>query len=144
MSALPAPIRVALIGLGYWGPNYARVLNDLPGVQLALVCDRDQGRVAHIRERYAGVNTCHDADEAFARTDVDAVVIATPASTHPALVRSALQQGKHVLVEKPMALDVNACDALCDLADASGRILMVGYTFLYNAAVRKMKECMAP
>ena len=75
---------------------------------------------------------------------VDAVVIATPASTHRELVQASLESGHHVLVEKPMALDVAGCDALCDLAAASGRVLMVGYTFLYNAGVRKMKECMAP
>lgn len=145
MSALVrSPVRIALIGFGYWGPNYARVLHELPGVQLVLVCDRDSGRVAQVRERYAGVDTCSQPDDVFGRADVDAVVIATPASTHQDLVRSALESGRHVLVEKPMALEVSGSDALCDLAEAAGRILMVGYTFLYNAAVRKMKECMAP
>src|SRR5580765_2983606 len=118
MSALVrSPVRIALIGFGYWGPNYARVLHELPGVQLVLVCDRDSGRMAQVRERYAGVETCSQADDVFGRADVDAVVIATPASTHQALVRSALESGRHVLVEKPMALEVSGCDALCDLAE---------------------------
>ncbi len=139
-----SPVRIALIGFGYWGPNYARVLNELPGAQLVLVCDKDGGRLAHVRDRYPGVSICADVDEALKRSDVDAVVIATPATTHQQLTRRALESGRHVLVEKPMALDVAGCDALCELADRSGRTLMVGYTFLYNAAIRKMKECMAP
>ena len=75
---------------------------------------------------------------------MDAVVIATPASTHEAIVRTALAAGRDVLVEKPMALTGAGCDALCNLAESAGRLLMVGYTFLYNAGVRKMKEVMAP
>jgi predicted dehydrogenase len=80
--------------------------------------------------------------ELLVRDDVDAVVIATPASTHPDLVKQALESGRHVLVEKPMALDVEAAEALCRLATSADRVLMVGYTFLYNAGIRKMKECM--
>jgi predicted dehydrogenase len=137
------PVRVALIGFGYWGPNYARVLNELPGVGLSAICDRDAERLVKVRQRYPSVATCTSLDEVFGRADLDAVVIATPAATHQALVEAALQSGRHVLVEKPMALEAAACDALFDLANAAGRVLMVGYTFLYNAGVRKMKECMA-
>jgi len=137
-----APLRLALIGFGYWGPNYARVLNDLPGVKLSVVCDRSAERLAHVRARYPAMETCDDVASVLAGSRVDAVVIATPASTHRSLVQAALESGHHVLVEKPMALDVAGCDTLCDLAAASGRVLMVGYTFLYNAGVRKMKECM--
>jgi predicted dehydrogenase len=136
-------LNVALIGFGYWGPNYARVLNELSGVRVTVVCDRDADRLAQVRQRYPGVVTCTEMDEVLARTDVDAVVIATPASTHQALVGAALQSGRHVLVEKPMSLDVAGGDALCALAADAGRVLMVGYTFLYNPGVRKMKVCMA-
>ena len=138
------PLRVALVGFGYWGPNYARVLNDLPGVELTVVCDRSAERLAHVRARYPGdYDLRRPSPDVLAGDRVDAVVIATPASTHQQLVQAALESGHHVLVEKPMALDVAGCDELCDLAAASGRVLMVGYTFLYNAGVRKMKECMA-
>jgi predicted dehydrogenase len=133
-------VRLALVGFGYWGPNYARVLNDLPDADLTVVCDRSLDRLTLVRDRYRTVETCADVDAVFARDDVDAVVIATPASTHAPLVRAALERRKHVLVEKPMALDAESCAALCELADAIGRVLMVGYTFLYNAGVRKMKE----
>ncbi len=137
-------VRLALLGFGYWGPNYARVLNDLPGAELTVVCDRSPERLALVRERYHAVATCDRVEDLFARDDIEAVVIATPASTHEALVRSVLERGWHVLAEKPMALDAGGCAALCDLAESAARVLMVGYTFLYNAGVRKMKEHMAP
>jgi len=137
-------VRLALIGFGYWGPNYARVLNDLPDAELTVVCDQRPDRLSLVRLRYRAVATCEHLDDLFKRDDVDAVVIATPASTHAELVRAALQHGWHVLVEKPMALEAGACAMLCDLAEATGRVLMVGYTFLYNAGVHKMKECMEP
>jgi len=138
------PVRIALIGFGYWGPNYARVLNELPGAELSVVCDRSPERLTLVRDRYRAVQTCGRIEDVVARDDIDAVVIATPASTHAALVRVALEHGRHVLVEKPMALDVAACEALCELASSANRVLMVGYTFLYNAGVRKMKEYMGP
>jgi predicted dehydrogenase len=137
-------VRFALIGFGYWGPNYARVLSELPGAELTVICDQRPDRLALVRDRHPSVATCERAADLFARDDVDAVVIATPASTHEALVRLALDRGRHVLVEKPMALDFAGGQALCDLADSAGRVLMIGYTFLYNAGVRKMKDMMAP
>jgi predicted dehydrogenase len=138
------PVRLALIGFGYWGPNYARVLSELPGAELTAICDQRPDRLAIVGQRYRAVAACASLDELFARSDVDAVVIATPASTHEALVRASLAAGRDVLVEKPMALHAAGCESLCDQADAAGRLLMVGYTFLYNAGVRKMKECVAP
>ena len=137
-------VRLALIGFGYWGPNYARVLSELPGAELTVICDQRPDRLSLVRDRYRVVATCERLDDLFARDDVDAVVIATPASTHEELVRASLNHGRHVLVEKPMALDAAGGQALCDLADSAGRLLMVGYTFLYNAGVRKMKDMMAP
>jgi predicted dehydrogenase len=137
-------VRLALIGFGYWGPNYARVLSELPGAELTVICDQRADRLSLVQQRYRNVATCERIEDLFARDDVDAVVIATPASTHETLVRAALTAGRHVLVEKPMALDGPGCESLCDLAEARGRLLMVGYTFLYNGGVRKMKEVMAP
>jgi len=138
------PIRLALIGFGYWGPNYARVINELPNAALTVVCDANQERLALVHERYHATAGCTRLDDLWDRDDVDAVVVATPASTHEAIVRAALENGRHVLVEKPMALTVCGGDALCRLAASVQRLLMVGYTFLYNAGVRKMKEYIAP
>jgi predicted dehydrogenase len=137
-------VRIALVGFGYWGPNYARVLNELPGAQLTVICDQSPERLSLVRQRYPTIETCGHLDDLLARDDVDGVVIATPASTHEASVRATLDSGRHVLVEKPMTVRAGACEPLCDLAAAAGRVLMVGYTFLYNAGVRKMKEMMAP
>ena len=137
-------MRLALIGFGYWGPNYARVLHDLPGVELTAVCDRRADRLALVHERYPAVEALPSVAEVLARPDIEAVVVATPASTHSDIVRVALESGRHVLVEKPMSLDGATCDNLAALADSMQCVLMVGYTFLYNAGVRKMKECMAP
>jgi predicted dehydrogenase len=137
-------VRLALVGFGYWGPNYARVLSDLRDAELTAICDQRPDRLELVRERYPAVAACATVDELFARDEVDAVVIATPASTHEALVRASLLHGRHVLVEKPMALNTAGAESLCDLAESAGRQLMVGYTFLYNAGVRKMKEVMAP
>ena len=141
---MTTPLRTALIGFGYWGPNYARVLNELPDTVLAAVCDANDDRLAVVRRRYRLTATCTRLADLWSRDDVDAVVIATPASTHEALVRDALEHDRHVLVEKPMALTVGAAEALCRLAASTRRVLMVGYTFLYNGGVRKMKEYMAP
>jgi predicted dehydrogenase len=144
LDQLLPPVRLALIGFGYWGPNYARVLSELPGAELTAICDQRPDRLEVVRQRHRAVAACASLDQLFARNDVDAVVIATQAATHEALVRWALDSGRHVLVEKPMSLSAEGCVELCDRADAAGRLLMVGYTFLYNAGVRKMKEMMLP
>jgi predicted dehydrogenase len=144
LDQLLPPVRLALIGFGYWGPNYARVLSELPGAELTAICDQRLDRLEVVRQRHRAVAACASLDQLFARNDVDAVVIATQAATHEALVRWALDSGRHVLVEKPMSLSAEGCVELCDRADAAGRLLMVGYTFLYNAGVRKMKEMMLP
>jgi predicted dehydrogenase len=138
------PIRLALIGFGYWGPNYARVLNELPNASLTVVCDSNEERLALVGQRYRVIATCTRVDDLWRRDDVDAVVVATPASTHEAIVRAALENKRHVLVEKPMALTVCGGEDLCRVAASVQRLLMVGYTFLYNAGVRKMKEYIAP
>lgn len=138
------PVRVALIGFGYWGPNYARVLHDLPGASLTVVCDPSAERLALARARYRSIDTCRDPADVFRRDDVDAVVIATPASLHRPLVMQALAAGRHALVEKPMALDVAGAEAVARAAADARRVLMVGYTFLYNSGIRAMKACMDP
>src|SRR5437773_9868724 len=119
---LPDPVRLALVGFGYWGPNYARVLSDLPAAELVLICEANTERVRLARDRYRSIAVCADAAAVFARDDLDAVVIATPASTHAALGRAALERGFHVLVEKPMALDPPAAESPCALAESTNRV----------------------
>jgi predicted dehydrogenase len=133
-------LRIGLIGLGYWGPNYARVVTELPEAELLMVCDADPEALELMRERGAPARLTSDADEVFAADDVDAVIVATPTITHHALALRALENGKHVLCEKPLASTVAECDALIDAAESADRILFTGHTFLFNPAVRRMQE----
>ncbi len=134
-------IRVACIGLGYWGPNLLRVLVQLPGVEVAVVCDRERSRAASVAQQLTrGTAVVDDVQAVWSNSQVDAVVIATPTPTHFELVRAALAAGKHVFVEKPLATAVAECDELIALAAAQQRVLMVGHVFEYNAAVLKVKE----
>ena len=137
-----AVIRVGLVGYGRWGPNYARAFSELPQSTLVAICELVPERLQQALSRYPQVHDCTDVGEILRRTDVDAVIISTPASTHFQLVQAALEAGRHVLVEKPLALTVDHCERLCELAEQTGHVLMVGHTFLYNAGIRKMKECM--
>lgn len=133
-------MRFGLIGLGYWGHNYVRLLQSDSEAQLAVVCDRSEAML-HLGRAAAGASrTTTDPDDVFAADDVDAIIVATPASTHYGLVRGALEGGKHVLCEKPLALDVESCRALVALAEHFGRTLFVGHTFIYNAAIREARR----
>ncbi len=138
---MPSKVRVGLIGYGYWGPNYARVFSELPEGSLAAICEQSAERLQKALARHPRIRGLADARELFRQNDVDAVVISTPASTHYDLAREALEKGRHVLVEKPLALTVEHCSRLCELAEQTRRTLMVAHTFLYNPGIRKMKEC---
>src|SRR5215218_6040472 len=132
--------RVALLGHGYWGPNLARNLHLRLGRGWVACVDPDPGRRAEVAHRYPWVRVLADPAEAMADPEVDAVVVATPARTHAALVQEALAAGKHVLVEKPLALSTVEAVALAEAAERAGRVLMVGHTFEYNPAVTRMRE----
>ena len=131
--------RVALFGFGYWGPNLARNLHLRLGRDWVVCVDPDPARLAEVAHRYPWVRTGRDADEVLAEEAVDAVVIASPARTHGELAARALAAGKHVLVEKPLALSTAAAVAVAEQADATGLVLLVGHTFEYNPAVTKMR-----
>lgn len=130
---------IGLIGYGYWGVNHARVVRESPDATLVAVFDETAERVRQAQTRL-GIPGSTGVKEIFGRSDVDAVIIATPASSHYTLARAALEAGQHVLLEKPMALEVAECESLCELAARRGRVLMVGHTFLYNTAVQAMKR----
>lgn len=133
-------IRVAVIGAGHWGPNLIRNFHNRERSEVAWVVDRDATRLAQVRSRFADVQTAADAEPALADPTVDAVVVATPARTHHALAKAALERGKHVLVEKPIATSVDHGAELCALAERAGRVLAVGHVFLYNPGVQRVKR----
>ncbi|HVF91328.1 MAG TPA: Gfo/Idh/MocA family oxidoreductase [Blastocatellia bacterium] len=136
-------IKLAIIGCGYWGINYVRVFSEIPDVCVKIACDQNPERLQVIRERYPLIDARESWEETVSDREIDAVVIAAPARDHYLLSRGSLSNGKHVLVEKPLASDVSQAEALVREAKESGRILMVGHTFLYNAGIRKMKELMS-
>jgi len=133
-------IRVAVIGAGYWGPNLIRNFTACSDVTLVAVCDRDRRRLDKILSGYPGVAAVESFNELLDRDDVDAVAIATPVATHAPLGIAALQAGKHVLVEKPLAASVHDAEAMVSAARDAGRILMVDHTFIYSNPVQKMKQ----
>ncbi len=137
---MSSTIRVGLVGYGYWGPNYARVLNDLPDVSLAFVCDAREEQLRRAASRFPQVPLSQDVAEAMRRDDADAVIISTPASTHYELACLALESGRHVIVEKPLALEIDHCEHLAELADTKDLVLMVAHTFLYNSGIQKLRE----
>jgi predicted dehydrogenase len=131
---------VAIFGAGHWGPNLIRHFDDRRISSVRWVVDTDPARLEQVCRRFPQVSVSARADEALADPDVDAVVVATPTSTHHKLVRAALKQGKHVLVEKPITADLREGEELARLAQQTGLTLMVGHVFLYNAAVEWVKR----
>jgi predicted dehydrogenase len=134
-------LRIGLIGVGYWGPNYVRVIAETAGAELVYACDRVRENLEIIQSPDVRLTT--DPHEVLADDRVDAVVVATPTDTHVELTSSALAAGKHVLCEKPLATSTADCDRLAADAEQSGRVLMVGHTFLFNPAFEKMRELVA-
>jgi predicted dehydrogenase len=132
-------LNVGVIGSGYWGPNLIRNFVSLPESCLVAVADLREDRRAHIRSVYPAVHVTDDYWELFSM-DLDAVVVATPPTTHFPIARDCLQHGLHVMVEKPLALSSRDAQELIDIAERKGLTLMVGHTFEYNAAVRELRR----
>jgi predicted dehydrogenase len=137
VRAAGAPVRVGLVGYGYWGSKHARVLAGLPGVELVIIeGDAQRRRAARGSFPTAGFSSTLDEVQG----DLDAVVIATPPRTHAPLAIQALHAGLHTLVEKPLATSVPEAEDMVAAANAAGRILMVGHTYEYNAGIWQLKN----
>ena len=130
---------VAVVGLGYWGPNRLRALTDIDGVEVTWICDRDGDRVAKLAHRHPNATATTDFDKALADPVLDAVVLATPVFTHHTLASAALRAGKHVFVEKPLAGSSGEANDLFAIAAECDRMLMCGHTLLYSPSVQKIK-----
>ena len=133
------PVRVGVIGCGYWGPHLVRNLHDIADSKLVGISDLRPERLEQVGARYPAVRRFVDHQDLLA-TDVEAVVVASPIDTHYALAREALLAGKHVLVEKPLATSVVEAAHLVALAHRQGRVLMTGHTFVYNPAVEELRR----
>ena len=133
------PLSVAVIGLGYWGPNLARNFAELEEAELSWLCDMRPEALATIARRYPAASTTLDYSEVLEDSSVDAVAIATHVSLHSELATAALRAGKHVFVEKPLASSSGDARRLIDLAERERLVLMPGHTFLYSPPVTKIK-----
>jgi len=133
-------VRVGLMGFGYWGRNLARNIAASPTTELVAVCDPDERVLQSAASALPSVSVARTQSEMLERTDIDAVVIATPAATHADVAVSALAAGKHIMVEKPLALSVADAEEIVDAGARAGRIVMVGHTFLYAPPVRRLRR----
>jgi predicted dehydrogenase len=134
------PVGIAVVGLGYWGPNLLRVLGDNLDVNLRWICDLNPERLEKYRRRHPGTRVTTRIDHVLVDPSVEAVIIATPVHTHYTLAAQALEAGKHVFVEKPLAPSSELADDLAVLAKEQRRVLMCGHTFLYSPPVRAVKR----
>jgi predicted dehydrogenase len=135
-----SPIVLAQLGCGYWGPNLLRNFSALPGCDIRYVIDASVERRAFVERNFPRTKALESAEAVFGDPEVAGVVIATPAGTHFQLAKQALESGKHILVEKPLAMTTAEVDILGHCAERHGLIVMAGHTFIYNAAVRYVKR----
>ena len=133
-------INVGVVGCGYWGPNLIRNFASLHDARLRAVCDLNVQRLKHIQDLYPNVEGYTDYARFLAEGKLDAVVVATSVGLHHPMAKAALEAGKHVLVEKPLARSSAECLDLIDVANRKGVVLMVGHTFLYSSVVKRIKQ----
>lgn len=133
-------MKIAVVGLGYWGPNLVRNFQSLPDVESVIGIDKDETRLHKAKQRFPNLELSNDLDEVLKHDEVIAVAIATPVSSHYPLGKKVLEAGKHLWVEKPFTTKVSEAEALLHLAEKKGLKIMVDHTFIYTGAVRKMKE----
>lgn len=133
-------MNIGIIGYGYWGPNLVRNFSLVNNCKVKMVSDFRQDRLVIVSKTYPGIKVSTDPDDILLSKEIDAVVIATPVFTHFSLAKKALENGKHVLLEKPMTSTIKEAEELMNLAKQKGLLLMVDHTFLYTGAVMKMKQ----
>ncbi|MFZ1074075.1 MAG: Gfo/Idh/MocA family oxidoreductase [Verrucomicrobiia bacterium] len=136
-------LKVGVVGCGYWGPNLIRNFRSLPDCQLKIMCDLSQQRLMHLKTLYPEVQPSMDYDHMLNGVGLDAVVIATAVKSHYPMAKASLLAGKHTFIEKPMASSSEQCEELVEIAQKNGLVLMIGHTFLYSPAVRKIREIVA-
>jgi len=133
-------LRIGVIGYGYWGPNIVRNFNAIDGAKVISLCDVNETVLGKVSKLYPATTTSTDAMDILSSKDIDAVAIITPVYTHFELAKKALQNGKHVFVEKPFTSTVAQAEELVELADKKNLQIMVDHTFLFTGAVKKIKQ----
>lgn len=133
-------IGIGIVGYGYWGPNLARNIARDPGTTLVAICDRSRGCLDEARLAYPGLIHTTEYQDLLSNPAIDAIVVATPVSSHFSLAQAALCAGKHVLVEKPIAASSDEVQRLIEVAAARRLVLMVDHTFVFTGAVRKIRD----
>lgn len=133
-------VRVGIIGYGYWGPNIVRNFHGLETAEVVTVCDKNPAALKRAGRMYPGVHLTTDFSEVLRAPDIDAVAVITPVWTHYELAKAALENGKHVFVEKPFTSNARQAEQLIELAAAKNLTIMVDHTFLFSGAVRKIRE----
>ena len=133
-------IRVGVIGYGYWGPNIVRNLHGLDYTRAEIVCDMSPKALARVRKAYPGIKAVSDPNEVLNSPDIDAVAVITPVWTHYDLAKKALENGKHIFIEKPFTSNSAQAEELIELAARKNLTIMVDHTFLFTGAVRKIRE----
>jgi predicted dehydrogenase len=134
------PVSIAVVGLGYWGPNLARNLQECPHARLAALCDLSGERLERVGRRYPAARCYQSLDMLLDDPEIEAVAVATPVSTHHRIAAAALNAGKHVFVEKPLAASSEEGRELAEIAELEGLVLMPGHTFLYSPPVRTVRS----
>lgn len=133
-------INIGIIGYGYWGPNIVRNFSNTEGAKVLSLCDRNQQALDRARKLYPHIETTPNCTDILNSPNIDAVAVITPVVTHFGLAKKALENGKHVFVEKPFTSTVDEAEELIALAEKNSRIIMVDHTFIFNGAVKKIKQ----
>ena len=133
-------VNFGVIGYGYWGPNVVRNLDRLEGAKVLAVCDKSSAARKRLNKAYPQINVTSDSDELMCSSKIDAIAVVTPVWTHYELAKAALENGKHIFVEKPFTSSVAQAEELIELAARKNLKIMVDHTFLFTGAVRKIKQ----
>lgn len=133
-------INIGIIGCGYWGPNFVRNFSNLKGVLVKYVCDLNPVRLLHIKQLYPEIITTRNYLDILKDKEINAVVVATTANSHYKIVKEALAYNKNILVEKPIAMDIEGAKELINIAKRKKNVLMVGHTFKFNPSVVKLRR----
>jgi predicted dehydrogenase len=133
-------IRFGVVGYGYWGPNIVRNLHGLDNSQVVAVCDKNPAALKRLRQSYPGVEAAQESSDILTSPTIDAVAVVTPVWTHYELAKAALQNGKHVFLEKPLTSSAEQAEELIELAERKNLVIMVDHTFVFTGAVRKIRQ----